>query len=350
MEIEIARIIVPEDRRPLDQSKVDEIAASIKALGLLSPIGIKRNGDASSVLVWGRHRLAACARLGWKTIQAVAVDGLAYDRGLREDADITNYVQLTEITENLHRAELTTEQRNEQLAIWVEIYNRNLPLPNLATEPPNSKPGPKPDLGILAAAKLTGRTKKHVKDVIRSTKISPEVKAAADRAELTQKQRLKIARKASEGEQLAAIEAMKSAPCVDGQEAGLDRDFSAQSESVRLSMTAQQKLEAAIRQEKCKLHLEHAARLRAVDEEVRQRVIAENAEYLAMVKEREANVRKKEELWREIFNEHKPLFTADEFRTILMCLHPDGQRTADKLADAFRLFNAKKLQLTGIKS
>jgi len=114
-----------------------------------------------------------------------------------------------------------------------------------------------------------------------------------------------------------------------------------------LSMSAQQRLDTAIRQEKRRLDAEHAARMRAVDEEVRQRVVAEGKEYVAMVKEREAKVRSDEKLWREIINGHKPLFTVDQFKTILMCLHPDGVRTAEKLADAFRLFNGRKLQLTG---
>jgi hypothetical protein len=39
MQIPIVCIIVPKGRRPLDPAKVEEIAASIKAIGLLSPIG-----------------------------------------------------------------------------------------------------------------------------------------------------------------------------------------------------------------------------------------------------------------------------------------------------------------------
>jgi predicted transcriptional regulator len=114
-----------------------------------------------------------------------------------------------------------------------------------------------------------------------------------------------------------------------------------------LSPTAKEKLDAAIKQEKRKHAAEHATRLRGIDEEVRLRVIAENKDYLAMVKEREAAVQKAEQWWQYVANDHKPLFTVDQFKTVLMCLHPDGQRTADKLAEAFRLFKDKQVQLTG---
>jgi hypothetical protein len=117
-----------------------------------------------------------------------------------------------------------------------------------------------------------------------------------------------------------------------------------------LPKSAKEKLGAAIRQEKRKQEAEHATRMHGANEEIRLRVVDESKEYLAMVKEREAKVQKEEKWWQDITNNHKPLFTADQFKTILMCLHPDGQRTADKLADAFRLFNNKKLQLTGAKA
>jgi hypothetical protein len=117
-----------------------------------------------------------------------------------------------------------------------------------------------------------------------------------------------------------------------------------------MSPSAKQKLDAAVRQEKRKLDAEHATRMHGVNEEVRLRVLAEGKEYLAMVKEREAKVQQNEQWWQEVTNSHKPLFTADQFKTILMCLHPDGHRTADKLAEAFRLFNGKKVQLTGARS
>ncbi|MGY8679771.1 helix-turn-helix domain-containing protein [Bradyrhizobium sp. UFLA05-153] len=89
--------------------------------------------------------------------------------------------------------------------------------------------------------------------------------------------------------------------------------------------------------------------LRNLDEEVRQRVLAETKDYLAMLKAREEEADKTIATYKEFTNNHKPLFAVDQFKIILMCLHPDGQRSADKLAEAFRLFNGKKFQLTGVR-
>jgi ParB-like chromosome segregation protein Spo0J len=202
MQIAIENIIVPEGRRPLDPAKVEEIAASIKAVGLLSPIGVRRHGDAPAELVWGGHRLAACASLGAKTIEAVAVDGLGWDQGNRENTDIDDFVKMTEIAENLHRADLTTQQRNEQLAAWVALLERRKPISDAGQ--PISKPGRKPSPAVATVAKMSGLTPKTVKEAIKSTTVAPEVKAAADAAELTSKQRLKISR-LPESEQLDAV-------------------------------------------------------------------------------------------------------------------------------------------------
>ena len=218
VQIPIKNIIVSEGRRPLDQGKVAEIAASFKLLRQLAPIGLRRVSNASAEtsferikkleLVFGVHRLEAAKILGWLIIDAVEIRQVVLAPRCQEGFD--DYTKLVEITENLHRAELTTQQRNEQLAAWVELYNRNTPQPNSDAEQPNSKPGPKPDPGVVAAAKITGRTTKNVKEAIKTTKVSPAVKAAADRAELSHKQRLAISR-LPEAKQLDAIAELKAA-------------------------------------------------------------------------------------------------------------------------------------------
>jgi hypothetical protein len=114
-----------------------------------------------------------------------------------------------------------------------------------------------------------------------------------------------------------------------------------------LAPTAKEKLDAAIKQEKRKHDAEHATRMNGIDEEVRLRVVAESKDYVARLNEMEIKVRDEQKFWQHVANNHKPLFTVDQFKTVLMCLHPDGQRTADKLAEAFRLFKDKQVQLTG---
>ena len=213
MQIAIANIIVPKGRRPLDQAKVEQIAESFELVGQIAPIGLRRLGDATASmpleivrkleLVFGEHRLEAAKMLGWEKIDAVEIHQKILAPCCQEG--LNDYTTMVEITENLHRAELTAQQRNEQLAIWVELYNRNTPQPNLETRSPSSKPGPKPDPGIEAAAKMTGLTSKDVRRAIKTTEVSPAVKEAADRAELTQKQRLTVARLGGEDQQLKAV-------------------------------------------------------------------------------------------------------------------------------------------------
>jgi ParB-like chromosome segregation protein Spo0J len=206
MLIKIENIIVPEGRRPVDQAKVAEIAESIKVLGLLAPIGVHRNGDAPPVLVWGQHRLAACASLGMETIDAVAVDGLSWDRGFRDDAERDDFEKLAEISENLHRYELKTVHRDELLAKWVSLLEKHgTELGKRSRVPVPRKPGPKPSAAIAAVASASGMGQKTVKEAVRASKVSQDVKDAADRAGLSQKHRKKIARLATETEQLDAV-------------------------------------------------------------------------------------------------------------------------------------------------
>ena len=116
---------------------------------------------------------------------------------------------------------------------------------------------------------------------------------------------------------------------------------------VTLSATARAKLEATRLSMERKLNAQHAERMRGLDEEVRKRVTAEGKEYIERMEGLEAKAWQNEKHWREMVNNHKPPFTSEQFKSILMCLHPDGQRTQEKLSSAFLLFNEKKLQLSG---
>jgi ParB/RepB/Spo0J family partition protein len=91
--------IVIRDRRPLHQDTVDQLAQSIKKIGLQTPITV-RYVDGSAVLVAGLHRLEAVRSLRWDEIAAVPFRG--------DDTAARQW----EISENLHRAELSVLERS----------------------------------------------------------------------------------------------------------------------------------------------------------------------------------------------------------------------------------------------
>ena len=198
MKIAIEKIIIPEGHRPIDQAKVIELANSIKVIGLMIPICVRLNKGVAT-LVFGAHRLEACRSLGWKKIAVVEpVDILT-----AEDSYLDDYaLETMEIAENLHRCELTTSQRNGHLARWVDLIEKRKP--DIAAAASISKPGRKPSRAVAEVAKLSGLGRQAVKEAIKTAKLSPEVKAAADDAELSHKQRLTIAR-LPEAEQLRAV-------------------------------------------------------------------------------------------------------------------------------------------------
>ena len=81
--------------------------------------------------------------------------------------------------------------------------------------------------------------------------------------------------------------------------------------------------------------------------EVNRRVLAEGKAYIDMALAREKEAEDIVRINRLYINDYRPPFTVEQFKTILMCLHPDGRRSEGKLTEAFRLFNGRKLQLTG---
>jgi ParB family chromosome partitioning protein len=94
----IEQVVVDRPRRPLDQSKVAEITASIGQVGLLNPIGVvvEFADDGSEIvrLVSGHHRLEAARRAGLSTIECTV---------LQHDNEL--YVELAQIDENIMRNE-----------------------------------------------------------------------------------------------------------------------------------------------------------------------------------------------------------------------------------------------------
>jgi ParB family chromosome partitioning protein len=100
--IDIDRVSIQPNRRPLNDQKVAQLIQSIKANGLLNPITIDQNFN----LIAGLHRLTACKLLGLERIE--------YRIMTCEDVD---HARLAEIDENLIRNELEALERAE---FWLE--------------------------------------------------------------------------------------------------------------------------------------------------------------------------------------------------------------------------------------
>lgn len=189
MEVAIDKITVGEGRRELRD--VDELAKSIKEIGLLNPITITKDFR----LVAGYHRLTACKKLGWTTIPANVVDMDAL------------HAELAEIDENLIRNELTVLERAEQLKRRKEIYEELYPETKHVTERGGPGRGKKTNAESALVlnrpsftedtAKKTGQSQRSVQvEVQIATHLDDEVKEMIRDTELADRKTdlLKLAR------------------------------------------------------------------------------------------------------------------------------------------------------------
>jgi hypothetical protein len=106
LEIPIGQIVQTEwdvRRYPEDEEKLDALAKSIQADGLLNPLTVLKNDVGNYTLVAGRRRLKACIKLGMKSVPAF----------IKADKDKQENWQTDAVTviENLHRRELNNAER-----------------------------------------------------------------------------------------------------------------------------------------------------------------------------------------------------------------------------------------------
>lgn len=112
--LQINQIIIPDNRRPIDNQKVKELAESIKEIGLINPITVKSD-SGKFILVAGLHRLEAQKLLGFTNIEVKTIS--------KNDLE----VKLIEIDENLIRNELHYTERGELLRRKKKIYEELYP-------------------------------------------------------------------------------------------------------------------------------------------------------------------------------------------------------------------------------
>jgi hypothetical protein len=108
---------------------------------------------------------------------------------------------------------------------------------------------------------------------------------------------------------------------------------------VTLTKAHQKKIDSAVK-----------AKLKIMEKEFEKRVQVSVKEYIAKympdLEARQKELSTKIDRYDKLTNKHKPVFTAAEYRSILMALHTDGQRTKELLEKVFILVKDKESALT----
>jgi ParB-like chromosome segregation protein Spo0J len=188
MPLAVDEIVVSPDRRPAKPDAVKKLAESIDSIGLRHPITVRRKGE-QYILVAGLHRMEAFRRLDRDYIPCLIVTMS------KDDA------RMWEIAENLHRSELTAQERADNIAEWIELCDKKV-LRQLDAKPR----GGRPKGGVRAASRELGLGEAEARRSVKISSISPEAKKAAKEAGLDNNQSalLKVA-SAPPSQQVAAV-------------------------------------------------------------------------------------------------------------------------------------------------
>jgi ParB family chromosome partitioning protein len=199
IEIDPADVVILLGHRQLVPEMVDQLAASLDAIGLLQPIIVRPGEGTLWYLVAGHHRLSAAKKLGWGLIPAIVVSVSDID------------AKMAEIAENLHRAELTSLERAEQINEW-----RELAKVRKDSAPSNHQPT---ETGNRETARELGIDEKAVRNASKIASIIPEAKEAAREAGINDNQSklLKVAAEAPE-KQVATVHELATQKAPEGIE------------------------------------------------------------------------------------------------------------------------------------
>lgn len=212
--LRVNEIRVPEGRRNTDPGTVKNLAESMARIGLQCPITVRLTEDDAGAyvdLVVGAHRLAAAKLLGWTDIEGMVMPASA----TAVDAE------MWEISENLHRAELSEGQRSKQVARWIVLAQARMIEISAQLAPKSPQVGVgkgvgagRPEGGIRAAARELGIGRDEAARRMKIASIPDEVLDAAESSGLGDNQRalLKIAAAPEPAAKLAEIVKQKAAP------------------------------------------------------------------------------------------------------------------------------------------
>jgi hypothetical protein len=181
----IGEIDLSHTIRPYNAAVVAEIAQSIRAIGLQTPLTcIVRDGV--HVLVSGRNRLEALRTVGAEEAPVRIVDF--------DDVE----AQLWRLSENLHRAELTRLEYDQQVVKYAELLKakqaggtvapiqpppKEIPAEGVSRQvdakPPHQNVGGRPEGGYRQAARDLNIPEVAVRRAYQTASLSPEAQKAA---------------------------------------------------------------------------------------------------------------------------------------------------------------------------
>ena len=171
--------LAPEDirvrdrmRDRLDEGAVTRLMESIQRIGLQTPISVRWTPedvtDYAADLIAGRHRLEAYKRLGQQFVTVAVHDG--------DDDDARRW----EISENLHRADLTALERDNHVAEWIKLTEAK----EVSAQPVSKPKGGRPEGGVKAAARELGVNREDARRAVKVSSLSPEAQEIAREAGL----------------------------------------------------------------------------------------------------------------------------------------------------------------------
>jgi ParB-like chromosome segregation protein Spo0J len=193
--IPVDDVVVGDGHREVNSAAVKRLADSINQIGLRHPITVREKGG-QYLLVAGRHRLEAYRKMDIEYIPATIV------KMTNDDA------RLWEIAENLHRAELTKLERDDNIAEWIKITERIQSSQFAKNESRRDDGrGHRAEGGIAAAARDLGLDKDDAHRAVKVASLSNEAKEAARETGLDNNRSalLDAASKPTVAEQVAAI-------------------------------------------------------------------------------------------------------------------------------------------------
>ena len=165
--IKIAGIRVPDGRRPVQPKAVEHLAETMATIGLKTPITVRLDEDGNPRLVAGAHRLAAAKRLGWDRITCF----IEADQSGKQ-------ARQWELSENLHRVELSALERAEHIAEWIKLTDE-LKGGQVAQVSERHEGGRGHEGGISAAARALSIPRSEVQRSKKIAGLSPKEKETA---------------------------------------------------------------------------------------------------------------------------------------------------------------------------